>query len=120
MQPPGERYFRHPGDVVRLVIWGLAALVLGIFIRLATDTSNGLTSDLGRAASAMPTAVRELALALVQVGAIVVPVVVVGLLVLQQRWRRLLVGTVAGVAGALVLVLADRLVHLSGRTAPVA
>ena len=91
--------------------------MLGIFIRLATDTSKGLTSDLGRAASAMPTAVRELALALVQVGAIVVPVVVVGLLVLQQRWRRLLVGTVAGVVGALVLVLADRLVHLSGRTA---
>ncbi len=117
VQPPGERYFRHPGDVVRLVIWGLAALVLGVFLRLATDTSDGLTSDLGRAASRVPTAVRELALALVQVGAIVVPVVVVVLLVLQQRWRRLLVGAVAGVLGAVVLVIADRIVHLSGRTA---
>jgi undecaprenyl-diphosphatase len=117
VQPPGERYFRHPGDVVRLVIWGLAALVLGVFLRLATDTSDGLTSDLGRAASRVPTAVRELALALVQVGAIVVPVVVVVLLVLQQRWRRLLVGAVAGVIGAVVLVIVDRVVHLSGRTA---
>ena len=51
VQPPGERYFRHPGDVVRLVIWGLAALLLGVFLRLAPDTSDGLTSDLGRAAS---------------------------------------------------------------------
>ena len=117
VRPPGERYFRHPGDVVRLVIWGLAALLLGVFLRLATDTSDGLTSDLGRAASRVPTAVRELALALVQVGAIVVPVVVVVLLVLQQRWRRLLVGAVAGVIGALVLVIVDRVVHLSGRTA---
>ena len=117
MRPPGERYFRHPGDVVRLVIWGLAALLLGIFLRLAPDTSDGLTSDLGRAASRVPTAVRELALALAQVGAIVVPVVVVVLLVLQQRWRRLLVGAVAGVIGAVVLVIVDRVVHLSGRTA---
>ncbi|HEX6786555.1 MAG TPA: lysylphosphatidylglycerol synthase transmembrane domain-containing protein, partial [Acidimicrobiales bacterium] len=117
VRPPGERYFRHPGDVVRLVIWGLAALLLGVFLRLAPDTSDGLTSDLGRAASRVPTAVRELALALAQVGAIVVPVVVVVLLVLQQRWRRLLVGAFAGIVGALVLVIADRVVHLSGRTA---
>jgi uncharacterized protein (TIRG00374 family) len=116
-RPPGERYFRHPGDVVRLVVWGLAALLLGLYIRLATDTSDGLTSDLGRAASRVPTAVRELALALVQVGAIVVPVVVVVLLVLQQRWRRLLVGAIAGVIGAVVLIVVDRFVHLSGRTA---
>jgi len=117
VRPPGERYFRHPGDVVRLVVWGLAALVLGFFIRLAPDTSDGLTSDLGRAASRVPTAVRELALALVQVGAIVVPVTVVTLLVIQQRWRRLLVGAAAGVAGAIVLVIVDRVVDLSGRTA---
>jgi uncharacterized protein (TIRG00374 family) len=116
VRPPGERYFRHPGDVVRLVIWGVLAAVIGLFIRLATDTSDGVTSDLGRAASRVPTAVRELALALLQVGAIVVPVVVVVLLVVQQRWRRLLVGAVAGLAGALVLVIADRVVHLSGRT----
>ena len=69
VRPPGERYFRHPGDVVRLVIWGLAALLLAVFLRLAPDTSDGLTSDLGRAASRVPTAVRELSLALVQVGA---------------------------------------------------
>jgi undecaprenyl-diphosphatase len=117
VRPPGERYFRHPGDVVRLVIWGLAVVLLGLFLRLAPDTSGGVTSDLGRAASHVPTAVRELALALAQVGAIVVPVAVVVLLVVEQRWRRLLVGAIAGVAGALVLVATDHVVHLSGRTA---
>ena len=22
VRPPGERYFRHPGDVLRLLLWG--------------------------------------------------------------------------------------------------
>ena len=61
--PAGERYFRHPGDVVRLVLWGLATVVLVLFIELATDTSNGVTTDLGRAAARVPTSVRELSLA---------------------------------------------------------
>ena len=54
-RPPGERYFRHPGDVVRLVVWGArGARSLGVFLRLATDTSDGLTTDLGRAAARGP------------------------------------------------------------------
>ena len=37
-QPAGERYFRHPGDVVRLVVWVLTAIVLTLFVEIATAT----------------------------------------------------------------------------------
>ena len=63
---------------------------------IASDTSDGLTTDLGRAASRLAEAVRELSLALAQVGAIVVPLAVVIVLVVQRRWRRLGVGTAGG------------------------
>src|SRR5206468_11303726 len=46
--PPGERYYRHPGDVVRLVLWGTAALLLAIVIQVGTHTTDGVAADLGR------------------------------------------------------------------------
>ena len=30
ISPPGERYFRHPGDVLRLVLWGAVAAPPGV------------------------------------------------------------------------------------------
>ena len=47
-RPPGDRYFRHPGDVVRLVVWGAAAILLVLLLRLAKSTSAGLTTDIGQ------------------------------------------------------------------------
>ena len=112
---PGERYFRHPGDVVRLVLWAIVTFVLALFVSVASDTSDGLTTDLGRAASRLAEAVRELALALAQVGAILVPAAVVVVLVVQRRWRRLGVGLLAAAAGVAVLAVVDAVVELSGR-----
>ena len=97
-RPPGDRYFRHPGDLVRLVVWGVVTAVLAIVISLATSTSDGVTEDLGRAAARVPTSVRELALALAQVGSILVPAVVVIVLAFQQRWRRLGLVVLGGAA----------------------
>jgi undecaprenyl-diphosphatase len=116
-QAPGERYFRHPGDVIRLVLWAAATIVLALFVSIASDTSEGLTTDLGDAASRLAEAVRELALALAQVGAVLVPVAVVVILIVQRRWRRLGVGLLAAAAGLAVLALVDAAVGLSGRTA---
>ena len=31
-RPSGEPYFRHPGDVVRLVVWGTVAVVVFVFL----------------------------------------------------------------------------------------
>ena len=114
-QAPGERYFRHPGDVVRLVLWAIVTFVLALFVSIASDTSDGLTTDLGRAASRLAEAVRELSLALAQVGAILVPLAVVIVLVVQRRWRRLGVGLLAAAAGVAVLALVDAAVGLSGQ-----
>ncbi len=72
-RPPGERYYRHPGDVVRLVLWGLVTIVLVLLIELAEGTNAGLRQDLGEAAGLIPRAVRQLALAVAQVGAVARP-----------------------------------------------
>ena len=71
-RPPGERYFRHPGDVLRLLLWGAVTAVLAIFISVTTSSSKGLTADLGRAAGRVPDSLRELVLAVTQVGTIAV------------------------------------------------
>src|SRR5262245_51771843 len=36
-QAPGERYFRHPGDVIRLVLWAVVTIVLALFVSIASD-----------------------------------------------------------------------------------
>jgi uncharacterized protein (TIRG00374 family) len=114
-RPPGDRYFRHPGDVVRLVVWGVAAVLLVLLLRLGKETSQGVTEDLGRAASSIPDAVREFALALAQVGALLVPAVIVVLLVWQQRWRRLALVIAGAAAGVIAFVLVDLYLDLPGR-----
>jgi glycosyltransferase 2 family protein len=113
--PPGERYFRHPGDVVRLVLWGSAALLLAVVIAIGTHTTDGLTSDLGRVAGRAPESVRELLLALTQVLALAVPAAVAIGLVVAQRWRRLGIILLAAVAGSALWVVLDVAIDLPGR-----
>ena len=112
--PPGDRYFRHPGDVVRLVLAAAVLLLLVLFVELATATSRGVSADLGRAATAAPDAAREFLLAVTQIVAIAFPVVVVVAIAVRQRWRRLGVVTLAAVLGAAVFALVDALFDVGG------
>jgi undecaprenyl-diphosphatase len=114
-RPAGERYFRHPGDVVRLVVWVLTAVVLALFLEVATATSSGLSRDLGGAASRISRSARELLLALTQVLALVVPIAVVAVLLVQRRFRRLGVVVLAAAVGAGAAELMDAWLDLSGR-----
>ena len=57
----------------------------------------------------------EFALALVQVGGLLVPAVVVGLLVWQRRWRRIGLVVLGATAGAVVFALLDLYLDLPGR-----
>ncbi len=106
-QPPGERRFRHPGDAVRLVVWGTVTLVLVVLLAVATSTSEGVTTDVGRVVTRVPNSVREFLLGLVQVAALVVALAVVVGLVVKQRWHRLLLVALAGAAGASLFALLD-------------
>ena len=114
LRPPGDRYFRHPGDVVRLVVWGGTTLLLITWTWLATSTADGVTADVGRVTERLPDAVRELLLAMAQVGAVIVPAVLAVVLAAQQRWRRLALVGGAGLAGAAVFALADTRLELAG------
>ena len=113
--PPGERYYRHPGDVVRLVLWGIAALTLAVVIQVGTHTTDGVTADLGRVTGRAPVSIRELLLALTQVVAVAVPAVIAVALVVAQRWRRLGIVVLAAVAGSALWVALDALIDLPGR-----
>ena len=113
-RPPGDRYYRHPGDVVRLVVWGAATVVLIVWTWLATSTTEGVTTDLGRATGRIPVALRELLLAVAQVAAVIVPIAVAVVLVVQQRWRRLALVAGAGVAGTAIFMLVDARLDLAG------
>jgi undecaprenyl-diphosphatase len=117
VRPPGERYFRHPGDLLRLLLWGAVAAVLAIFISVTTSSSKGLTADLGRAAGRVPDSLRELVLAVTQVGTIALPGLVVIVLAVQQRWRRLGMFVLAGGAGAGAFALLDGVLDLHPRVA---
>ncbi len=94
--PPGERYYRHPGDVIRLVVWGLMTIVLVLFVELAEGTNDGLREDVADVVALIPVTVRQLAVTIAQVAAILVPGLVVAALVARQRWRRLLHLALAG------------------------
>jgi uncharacterized protein (TIRG00374 family) len=114
-RPPGDRYYRHPGDVVRLVMWGAVTLLLALLVSVATATSDGLTTDLGRAAARMTNPLRELLLALLQVAAVVLPIVALAVLTVQRRWRRIGFILLAAIASAAAFVLLDVLLDVSGR-----
>jgi hypothetical protein len=113
-RPPGERYYRHPGDVLRLVLWGIATLALVVFIELAEGSNTGLREDVGDVAALFPRAVRQLAVAVAQVVTVVVPIIVAVFLVVQRRWRRTLVVGLASLAGAGLFIIIDRAVGLAG------
>jgi undecaprenyl-diphosphatase len=101
----GPTFERHPSDVIHLV----AALAL-LLIALALTTFGGATlvgfeTDMLDAASAAPTAFTRLVVEVVQVLAIVVPAVGIGLLLVLRKYRALLTGSIAAGAGALLLRL---------------
>jgi len=109
-----ERCFRHPIDSVRVVLWGALLVLLVALAWRATGTTEGLTADFGRIGSRVPGAVRELALALVQVGALGTAIAVLGVLGIPPRWRRLgMVALSAGAGGGLFALL-DAVVELPG------
>jgi uncharacterized protein (TIRG00374 family) len=116
--PPGERYYRHAGDVIRLVVAAIASVLVVCLVTVASNTADGFTEDLADASGRIARTVRELLLALVQSAAIAVPAIVLALLVAQRRWRRLLTVVCAALAGAGVFGLVGRAVDAAiGRPA---
>ena len=112
--PPGERYYRHPGDVIRLILWAVGAVLLALLIELAPGTSTGMAEDLGGAAGSVPRAAREFLLAVVQVSAVLVPAAVVVGLLIRRRWRRTAVLIMAAAGGALLMIALDAVLDMPG------
>jgi glycosyltransferase 2 family protein len=116
-RPPGERYFRHPGDVIHLVVWGVITFVLLMFIELAEGTNAGLRDDVADVVALIPVAVRQLAVTVAQLLAILATAFVVVILVLRRRWRRLAHLTLAAVVGVGTFALLDGVFGVPGGVA---
>jgi hypothetical protein len=78
------------------------------------STAEGVTTDLGRAAVRVPRPIRELSLALAQVAAIAVPVLVAVRLVVHRQWRRFSLLLLAGATGTGLFALLDFRLDLPG------
>ncbi|MBV9951141.1 MAG: hypothetical protein JO291_04270, partial [Acidimicrobiia bacterium] len=115
VSPPGERYFRHPGDVVRLVVWGVGTIVLAVLVGTGTATSQGVSDDVASVFGQVADSARELLLVLVQAAALGGPLVIVVALVARWRWRRIGLLVLAALAGALLWLGLDLLLDLPGR-----
>ena len=76
-----------------------------------------LREDLADVVDLIPVTVRQLAVTIAQVAAILVPSLVIAALVTQQRWRRLLQLTAAAALGFGAFVLLDRAVGIPGSVA---
>ena len=107
---PGERYYRHPGDVIRVVVWAAIALVLVLFVEVASETSEGVREDLGNAVTQVPDAARQLLLAVAQFVSIAAPVAALATLVVCRRFRRAATAIAAAAAGAAAFAAVDLLV----------
>jgi undecaprenyl-diphosphatase len=115
--PPGERYYRHPGDVLRLAVWGLVVLAVAVFIELAEGSNEGVRDDIGDVVALIPVTVRQLAVTIAQAIAILVPALIVAALAYRRRWRRLLHLSLAAAAGLGAFVLVDLLLGVPGPVA---
>jgi uncharacterized protein (TIRG00374 family) len=113
--PPGERYFRHPGDVVRLVLWATITALLVLLIEIATHTTGGVAADVGQVAARAPGELRQLLLAVTQIITILVPVAILVALLLRQRWRRLGLLVLAAGAGCALWLALDAAIDVPGR-----
>ncbi len=116
-RPPGERYYRHPGDVIGLVLWGSITTALALFIELAEGTNDGLREDVADVIALVPVTGRQLAVTIAQVAVILATGSVAALLVAQNRWRRIVNVAAATALGTGTFVLLDRAIGIPGAVA---
>jgi undecaprenyl-diphosphatase len=115
VRPPGERYFRHPGDVLRLVVWGVTTIAVAVLVGSGTATAQGVSDDVASVFGQIADGARELLLVLVQAFALGGPLVILAALVVRGRWRRIGLLLLAAAVGALIWIGLDLLRDLPGR-----
>jgi glycosyltransferase 2 family protein len=109
-RPPRRRRF-SPGDVLRLLI-GIGLSLAGLLLMsVGQETLRGFEEDLASGLARLPNRVEDGLLAVAQMLAAVVPVVVVGYLLIQRRFTLLVQLVSAAVVAALAMVVADTLLQ---------
>ena len=98
---PGDRYERHPGDVLRLALWATITVLLVIVLETAEQTAAAIDADVNEWVESIPALARELGRTVIAYVAFITPVVVAAVLIARRRWRRLItLGATALLAAA--------------------
>ena len=106
--PPGDRYERHPGDVLRLVAWTITTVALVTVLETAERTTHAIDGDVAGWIDSIPESGRQLGRIVVAVAAVLALAIVVLALVIRRRWRRLAtLGLTAALAGGAVIGLGE-------------
>ncbi|MCU0269523.1 MAG: flippase-like domain-containing protein [Acidimicrobiales bacterium] len=115
-EPSPPHWRRHPADVARLVFTVLVVAVLAVLGALDPASVKTVSTDTVRLFSHVPDGLASLLVGLLQLLAVVGPVVLVGALVARRSFRLLvLLGAAAGLAAA-VMALAS---SVAAETVPV-
>ena len=108
---PSRRRRFSPGDVLRLLI-GIGLCLVGLLLMsIGRQTLRGFEEDLASALARLPNPVEDGLLAVAQMLAAVVPIVAIGYLLIQHRYRLLLQLVAAAVVAASAMVVADALLR---------
>ncbi|HET9541000.1 MAG TPA: lysylphosphatidylglycerol synthase transmembrane domain-containing protein [Candidatus Limnocylindria bacterium] len=109
--PPARRRF-SPSDVLRLLV-GLAVLLVGLVLAVwGRSTAGGLEADIARQAARLPSRLLDALLAVGQMMAALVPLLVLGGLLARRRFRLAAqLGLVGGLAVACVVALDAAIGH---------
>ena len=82
-------YERSPRDVLRLVVFGVTALLLVLIVRYAKSSTSGFEEDIIALLDFLPHSVQRIVNGVMQVLVLVITVIVLAVPIMRKNWRML-------------------------------
>ena len=110
-------WYRHPADLARLIVAAAVTAIIALVVEIYPEGVLRMSTDLVRLVSNLPTWLTAGIVGFLQLAAVVTPVVVVAVLVVRRKWAILGLLALAGVLGAVLVLIGHAFVE---DTAPIA
>ncbi|MEN9647179.1 MAG: hypothetical protein RL238_3848 [Actinomycetota bacterium] len=88
-QEAAVAYERSPRDVLRLVVFGVTALLLVLIVRYARNSTSGLEDDIIALLDFLPHSVQRIVSGVMQILVLVIGLIVVAVPIMRRNWRML-------------------------------
>ena len=107
IEEPARSTMRHPTDLQRLII-GLLATLIGFALATYLNTINeAITVEIINGLGSVPGPIIVVTIIALELTALVIPLVVLGLMIWQRQWRRLMLGLIAVAAAITVVIIVE-------------